>query len=64
VFDDTRGWNEQYLLQALLMFSSHFRVVFSCYYASRFMAPQLQAAGVDDRKIEYGGGSLWIEKIR
>jgi hypothetical protein len=47
------------------MFSLHFRVVFGCrYYASRFMAPQLKAAGGDDRSIEYGGGSLWIEKIR
>jgi hypothetical protein len=62
VVDENRSWNEQYVLRALLMYSTGFRVAFGCNYAhARF--PGLVANALKlpvDRA--FGGGSLWIEK--
>ena len=59
VLEEGRSWNEQYLLQAMLMYSSAFRVLFGSYCASLFMADQIESVFGG----RYGGGSFWIEKI-
>ncbi len=60
VLAENRSWNEQYLVRALLMYSTGFRVLFGCRYAfHRF--PDLVAAALA-RPGGYGGGSLWIER--
>lgn len=63
VIDENRSWNEQYLLQALLMFSAGFRVLFGCNYA--FMRyPQKVIAALNHPKGHgFGGGSFYIERI-
>jgi predicted O-methyltransferase YrrM len=63
VIGENRSWNEQYLVRALLMYSSAFRVVFGCSYAfHRFPAEVERALGLSGGKA-FGGGSLWIERI-
>lgn len=62
VIDENRSWNEQYLLQALLMFSRGFTVLFGNNYAF-LRHPQLI---IDALKLPngrgFGGGSFYIEK--
>jgi len=49
-------WNEQYVVQALLMFSARLQIVFASAYAYRFLDAELtQAVG----KV-LGGDSLWL----
>jgi hypothetical protein len=63
VLGDNRSWNEQYLLRALLMYSSGFRVLFGCKYAETHHAEALQRAlNLPDGRI-FGGGSFWFEKL-
>jgi hypothetical protein len=61
--DENRSWNEQYVLRALLMFSSCFRVLFGSSYAFAAHPVALREALRDPDGACYGGGSLWIEKI-
>lgn len=64
VLEDNRSWNEQYLLQALLMYSDTFKVLFGCSYA-QYHYPELVVAALDhDKKHGFGGGSIWIEKVK
>lgn len=59
VLDIGLNWNEQYLVRALLMYSSAFEVLFGCAYAAaRFPELVRQALGGE----LYGGGSLWLRK--
>lgn len=58
VIDENRSWNEQYLVQALLMFSKRFEVVFGSTYAAMFKQAEL-ARALGTRRI-FGGGSLWL----
>ena len=62
VLDENRSWNEQYLLRALLMYSSAFRVVFGATYAwARF--PRLMQATLGEQPGQsHGGGSFWLER--
>lgn len=53
------NWNEQYLMQALLMFSNGFEVMFGCAHA---MARYPELVGEALGGPPYGGGSLWIRK--
>ena len=63
VIHQNRSWNEQYLVRALLMYSSAFRVVFGCSYAlHRFPAEVKRALALPGGEA-FGGGSLWIERI-
>ncbi len=59
VIQEGRSWNEQYLLQALLMYSKAFEVIFGCMYAC-FKFPELleKLFGSDF----FGGASFWIRK--
>lgn len=59
VLEEERSWNEQYLLQALLTFSSGFRVLFANYYASQFLSEEVEATF----GRVYGGGSFWMERV-
>jgi hypothetical protein len=63
VLDENRSWNEQYVVRALLMFSSVFRVLFGSSYAFAAHAEALREALGEPGGAYYGGGSLWIEKI-
>ena len=62
VLDQNRSWNEQYVVRALLMFNSAFRVLFGSSYAFAAHAVALREALRDPGGAYYGGGSLWIEK--
>jgi hypothetical protein len=64
VLDENRGWNEQYLVRALLMFSTHFKVLFGSSYAYCAHADALRAALKDSTGAYYGGGSLWLERTQ
>ena len=63
VLVENRSWNEQYILRAMLMFSTAFRVLFGSSYASwRF--PDLVSAAIGRADgMRYGGGSFWIERV-
>ena len=43
VLNDHRSWNEQYLLRALLMYSTAFRIVFGNSYAFTSMPPDFDS---------------------
>lgn len=58
VLEQGRSWNEQYLVQALLMFSDGFEVVFGSHCATRFFPEVVESLFSGS----YGGGSLWIRR--
>jgi Methyltransferase domain len=62
VLDQNRSWNEQYLVRALLMFSTGFRVLFGSSYAFCAHGLSLRKALADPGGACYGGGSLWVER--
>lgn len=62
VLGENRSWNEQYVIRALLMYSSAFRVLFGCSYAFHAMPDLVARAVAHPRGIAYGGGSLWLER--
>lgn len=62
VLGENRSWNEQYVVRALLMYSSAFRVVFGSSYAF-YRHPNLVAEALGQPEGHaFGGGSLWIER--
>jgi predicted O-methyltransferase YrrM len=63
VLKEHRSWNEQYLLRALLMYSSAFHVVFGCSYAFALMPDKVKTALSLSKGHVFGGGSFWIEKV-
>jgi len=64
VLCDGRSWNEQYLLRALLMYSSAFRVMFGSSYAY-YRFPELVKAALNlPSGASFAGGSFWIEKVQ
>jgi hypothetical protein len=63
VIDDNRSWNEQYLVQALLMYSTAFRVEFGCAYAFHAFADLVASALAHPKGHAFGGGSLWLTKL-
>lgn len=63
VIDENRSWNEQYLLRALLMYSTTFKVLFGSFYAfMKFPEQVAQALNLPDGQA-FGGGSLWLRKV-
>jgi predicted O-methyltransferase YrrM len=64
VIVENRSWNEQYLLRALLMYSTAFRVVFGCSYAFSAMPDLVRSALALPGGQAYAGGSFWIEKVQ
>lgn len=63
VMVDNRSWNEQYLLRALLMHSSAFRVIFGCSYAFSQFPDLVRKALAHEKSHAFGGGSFWMERI-
>jgi hypothetical protein len=63
VLDENRSWNEQYLLRALLMHSSAFRVLFGCSYAFWRFPELVRVALAHPQGHAFAGGSFWIERI-
>jgi hypothetical protein len=62
VLQDNRSWNEQYVLRALLMYSTAFRVLFGSSYAF-FRFPELvRDALALPSGAAFAGGSLWLER--
>lgn len=59
VVRERRSWNEQYLVRALLMFSSAFEVVFGSMFAYSQFRPLLDRLL---RRPAFGGGSLWLRR--
>lgn len=62
VIGENRSWNEQYVVRALLMYSTAFRVLFGCSYAMHTMPDLVKKALAHPRGVAYGGGSLWLER--
>lgn len=62
VVDDNRSWNEQYLLQALLMYSNAFEVTFGCSYAFHRFPELVREALNHPKGHAFAGGSFWFEK--
>ena len=64
VLEENRSWNEQYLLRALLMYSDTFKVIFGNSYA-QYKYPELVVDALNlPKRHGFGGGSLWIEKVK
>lgn len=64
VIDENRSWNEQYLLRALLMYSDTFKVLFGCSYAQHKFPDLVVKALNHEKGHGFGGGSIWIEKVK
>ena len=63
VIDENRSWNEQYVLRALLMYSTTFKVIFGSWYAFRKF-PELVSAALNlPDGSAFGGGSIWLRKV-
>jgi|CXWL01.1.fsa_nt_gi predicted O-methyltransferase YrrM len=60
---ENRSWNEQYLLRALLMYSTAFTPVFGSSYAWIHHRPSLLKAIGRSEKDGYGGGSFWMRRV-
>jgi hypothetical protein len=58
VLREQRSWNEQYLVQALLVDSKGFRVLFGSHSASLFLSADVIATFGQ----HVGGGSFWIQR--
>ena len=61
VLDENRSWNEQYFLQALLMYSNRYRMVFGCSYAFARYPEQVRMALAHPKGHAFAGGSFWFE---
>jgi predicted O-methyltransferase YrrM len=62
VMDENRSWNEQYVVRALLMYSTAFRVEFGSSYAFHAHLPLVRHALAHPKGHAFGGGSLWLTK--
>jgi hypothetical protein len=63
VIGERRSWNEQYIVHALLMYSSGFRVEFACNYAFNTFPELVGDALRLPNERAFGGASLWITKL-
>jgi len=62
VLGQNRSWNEQYVLRALLMYSSMFRVTFGCSYAFHTQPALVKTALAHPKGHAFAGGSFWMTK--
>jgi hypothetical protein len=62
VLAENRSWNELYLVRALLMYSTAFRVLFGCHYAFLNHVELMKAALAHPKGHALSGGSIWIER--
>lgn len=61
VLKEGRSWNEQYVLRALLMYSTAFRFMFGCNFAFERFPGLVRDALALSSGAAFGGGSVWIE---
>jgi len=59
VVEENRSWNEQYLVQAYLMFNQRTKVLFGSAYANTVLVDETLKAL--DGKVQLSGGSLWFQ---
>lgn len=62
VIAENRSWNEQYVLRALLMYSTAFRVIFGCSYAFHRFPERVAAALAHPSGHAFAGGSFWMQR--
>jgi hypothetical protein len=62
VIDENRSWNEQYILQALLMHSKAFKVSFANYFVNWKFPDAIRKVLNHPRGMHYGGGSFYFER--
>uniref|UniRef100_A0A7S3L9S6 Class I SAM-dependent methyltransferase n=1 Tax=Amphora coffeiformis TaxID=265554 RepID=A0A7S3L9S6_9STRA len=62
VMGEHRGWSEQYLLAAFLMYNSDFEVVASSSYMVHKFQEEIKAAMPE--RFHQGGGSFWFRRIK
>lgn len=62
VLGENRSWNEQYVIRALLMYTTGFRIVFGCNLAYRRHFEDLRRALNRPDGAVWGGGSLWLTR--
>lgn len=62
VVEENRGWNEQYVLQAVLAANPRWRVVFAAHHALTRFADEARAAFGDLAGRRWQAGSFWIER--
>lgn len=62
VIDQNRSWNEQYVLRALLMYSTAFRVIFGSSYALHAHRTLLVSALAFPDGRSFAGGSFWFQR--
>lgn len=63
VLDENRSWNEQYLVRALLLYSSAFQLSFGCNYAFWKYPDEVIKALNLPGGAGFGGGSFWITRM-
>lgn len=63
VIEQNRSWNEQYILQPLLMYSTRYRVLFGSAYAAASHPSAVVTALARADGYGMGGGSFWIEIV-
>ena len=59
---ENRSWNEQYLLRALLMYSTAFQPLFGCHYAWLHHRERVARAIALPCGNAQGGGSFWMRR--
>lgn len=62
VVEEKRNWNEQYMVRALLMHSSAFRIIFASNYALLLFPRLVEAALSIAPGTAFCGSSLWLVK--
>lgn len=64
VIDDLRFWNEQYVLQAFLMYNNAFEVVWTGFWHHLHNREQLAAAVEHYGKYGMLPGSVWLRRVK
>ncbi len=63
VIEENRSWNEQYLVRALLMYSTAFRILFGSHHAFLTRPREVAAALGRSDGSPLSGGSLWLRRL-
>lgn len=64
VLENKRFWNEQYLLQAFLMFNDTFKILWASTYMNLKYPHKLEIAFDSYRRTRRAGGSFWVQKTK
>lgn len=61
--DERRNWNEQYVVRALLTYTTAFKVLFASAFLYHTARAAVAKAVAHPRGIVYSGSSLWLERL-